>query len=84
MKKILNAVCITLALSIFACPGANADITVEMKSSVSGIPFLRVFEINQITGIRGNDVITATEGQMDVGDTAISFRSSTYMNTVNE
>ncbi|NIP41438.1 MAG: hypothetical protein GWO41_06260 [candidate division Zixibacteria bacterium] len=84
MKKLLNPACLILVFSIFACPAANADITIEMKSSVSGIPFLRVFEIDQITGIRGSEVFTATEGEIDVGDTAISFRSSTYMNTFNE
>ncbi|MBD3218575.1 MAG: hypothetical protein GF310_09890 [candidate division Zixibacteria bacterium] len=82
MKKSLKLACIVLALGLFACSNSSADITVEMKSSVSGIPFLRVFEINQITGMRGNEVISATEGEMDVGDTAISFRSSTYINSV--
>ena len=83
MKKLLNPACLILVFSIFACPAANADITIEMKSSVSGIPFLRVLEINQMTGIRGSEVFSATEGEIDVADTSISFRSSTFMNTMN-
>jgi hypothetical protein len=77
----MKLACLVLALGLCACSSLSADITVEMKSSISGIPFLRVFELNQITGMRGKEVITATKGEMNVGDTAISFKSSTYLNT---
>ncbi len=73
-------ICISAALIVFILgPGVlKADITIEMKSSISGIPFLQAFEMNQMYGIQGDRMISTTDGEVNAGDTSIAFKSAVY------
>lgn len=79
MSKKLLCVCMTFIICLLGADILKADITVEMKSSVSGIPFLQAFEVSQTYGIAGDRMVSATDGELNVSDTSISFKSTFYM-----
>lgn len=79
MSKKLICICTAFMLCILGTGILKADITVEMKSSISGIPFLQAFEVNQTYGIQGNRMVSATDGELNVSDTSISFKSTFYL-----
>jgi hypothetical protein len=67
-------------LATFGGITLQADITYEMKSSLSGIPFLKMFEMYQTTCVRDGQFCSVTELEIDVPDTTITGKSAIYMN----
>ena len=63
-----------VVLLISICP-ARADVTIEMKSSLSGIPFLGDMEMYQTMCVRPGNFCTITEVEMSIADTSISTKS---------
>jgi hypothetical protein len=79
MSKKLMAISAAFLLFVFSAGILKADITIEMKSSFSGIPFLQAFELSQTIGIQGDRMISATDGELSVADTSISFKSTFFV-----
>jgi hypothetical protein len=79
MYKKLICISTVFLLLIFGTGILKADITIEMKSSFSGIPFLQTFEMSQTFGIQGDRMISATDGELNVADTTVSFKSTFFM-----
>ena len=61
-------------MSVCICP-VRADVTIEMKSSLSGIPFLGDMELYQTMCVRPGNFCTITELAMNIADTSISTKS---------
>jgi len=83
MKKAIIYPILYGLLGVFSWTSLSADVTYEMKSSLSGIPFLKKFEMYQTTCVRQGEMCTFAEVEIEVPDTTIVTKSRFYMDADN-
>jgi hypothetical protein len=76
-----SAICLIFVCTIGVLLGASAsaDVTIEMKSSLSGIPFLQNFEMFQTMVIRDGYFISTSEAEIGIPDTTIRTKSTVWI-----